>query len=273
MRIKLTSIPFIFFVILAVAGTSHAAVTLVGSPVLSAPASCQGVSTCTTPTFGSNTTAGNTLAVCAMWVNSSGSTNSLSSTSGQNAATPQANTLSNTGATTNYTDVGGECAYATNITGGSTTGVTCNLAGTTSFMVCEAWQLTPAAAVPTGEQASATGSHAAGTVPTSAGTVTSGFNGAIVYSVIDNSFGGTGWSAGTSFTLGMNAGRSSAELGTETWAQTSAGSIAGAMSNANGSGTTNKWGSGIIVFEASSGGGGGGSFGGKSVIGGVDGVG
>ena len=187
--------------------------------------------TCTTAAFGVNTTAGNSILTCIAGHQSSGSTNSLTSVTGQGTSSVLTSSLVNYGATTNYTNLWGECALATGITGGATTGQTCHVTTTTGG-ACVAYEVTA------GEM----------TILYSTGTCSANCNQAVVFNAsagavtttVNNSFGltmfaqddSTGAGAyfgtvGTGWTQGVSVGGGSSEVGSEYQNQSSAGSITG----------------------------------------------
>lgn len=219
-----------------------AAVTFVRAAI---GTTCPTDTSCATAAFGANTVAGNTIVTCALWSQSSGATNSLSSVSGQGTFTVATSSLVNHGASTHHTNLGSQCAYALNITGGATTAETCTIASSANLR-CVAYEITPTATPLNGEMSTATGS----TTTVSAGAITTSQNGAfgIVVMVTDDGCGygvyygtpGSGWTAGLDSGLGGFV-----EIGTEYQAQAVAGTLTGNSTSV----CAGMWTAAMITFE------------------------
>lgn len=198
-------------------------VTLVQSALPTSNCSAGGaVTTCAGVAFGSNTTAGNTIAVLLCWLGTTGtggSTNNITSVTGQGTFTVITGSLINFGITTNYSNVGCEWAVATGITGGATTAETCHFASVDNGAICIAYELTPS----TSNQSS-TGSGL--TVPNiAAASVTSGANGAFLLdgTIQDDGSGcACGYTAGSTWTFDKTIGAGNFDAGVQHLAQTTA---------------------------------------------------
>lgn len=183
-------------------------------------------SACMTGVFASPTTAGDTIVVCGAIGNSSGSTNSLASVTGQGTFSLIAGTLVNSGATANYTDLSIECAYAVGIAGGATTQETCTWTNPIGVGVCAAYELTPGvSAVLTSVGGPVTGTTV------SAGSVTTTIAGSYaiaIFNLNDNVQLGYYGSPGAGWTQRFNGVGAATELvGTEDQAQAAAGTLTG----------------------------------------------
>lgn len=131
-------------------------------------------------------------------------------------------------------------AYATGITGKTSHVITGTLNTGTDSMFVSAWELTPGQfdqdSVGLGNSSSMASS-----------SLTPSANGAfaVAQSILDDNVGaGTGFTAGSGYTLDMNTGGGSWEMGTEHLAQTTAAALTGAMTHTH----TGGWAANQIIF-------------------------
>jgi hypothetical protein len=205
----------------------------------------------TTTALNASTTPGNSLLVCGLATQSSGSTNTMtaaglaaiiSNYGGSGAIVAGSN--ANTGATTSYSNTATECLYVTGITNAATTEIQCQWTSTITGGACVAIEVTP------GHSAVLYNAATGSTNAVSAGAVTTTVNGAFGIAIMgDDNVNGIHFygAVGSGWTKDLDAAISQSGIGSEHQAQASSGSITGNSTQAF-TGTF-PWVASMIVIE------------------------